>query len=59
MEDNLQWKTTFDGTQPLTEDILDGRRPWMEDDLGWKTTFDVRRPSMEDKLKWKRTLDGR
>ena len=29
MEDNLRWKTTFDGRQPL-----------MEDDLQWKTTFD-------------------
>merc|ERR1712055_808500 len=28
MEDDLRWKTTFDGRQPL-----------MEDDLRWKTTM--------------------
>ena len=33
MEDNLWWKTTFDG-----------RRPLMEDDLRWKTTFYGRQP---------------
>ena len=35
MEDDLRWKMTFDGRQPL-----------MEDDLRWKTTFDGRRLSM-------------
>ena len=45
MEDNLRWKTTFDG-----------RRPLMEDGLQWKTTFDGRRPSMEDDLRWKTTF---
>ena len=34
MEDNLWWKTTFVGRQPL-----------MEDDLWRKTTFNWRRPS--------------
>ena len=29
MEDDLRWKTAFDGRQPL-----------MEDNLRWKTTFD-------------------
>ena len=36
MEDDLQWKTTFDGRQPS-----------MEDDLQWKTTFNGRQPSSE------------
>ena len=45
MEDDLQWKTTFDGRQPLIEDSFGGRQPWMEDDHRWKTTFDGRRPS--------------
>ena len=48
MEDDLQWKTTFDGRQPL-----------MEDDLQWKTTFNGRQPSMEDELRWKTTIHGR
>ena len=56
MEDNLPWKTTFDGRQPLIEDnlrwktTLDGRRPSMEDNLWWKTTFYGRPPSVEDDL---------
>ena len=33
MEDDLHWKTTFDGRQPL-----------MKDNLWWKTTFDGRQP---------------
>ena len=48
MEDNLRWKTTFNG-----------RRPSMEDDLQWKTTFNGRRPSMEDDFQWKPPLNGR
>ena len=48
MEDNLPWKKTFHGRQPL-----------MEDDLRWKTTFEGRRPLMEDDLQWKTTFDGR
>ena len=58
MEDDLRWKTTFDGRQPSMEDNLrfkmtfDGRGPSMEDDIG-------RRPSMEDDLRWKTTFDGR
>ena len=39
MEEDLQWKTTFDG-----------RRPLSEDDLRRKTTFDERRPVTEDDL---------
>ena len=54
MEDDLWWKTTFDG-----------RRPSMEDDLWWKmtfdgrqplTSFDWRHPLMEDTLWWKTTM---
>ena len=48
IEDDLRWKTTFDG-----------RWPSMEDDLRWKTTFDGRRPAMEDDLRWKMTFDRR
>jgi len=62
MEDDLWWKTTFDGRPPLMEDDLwwkDGRRPLMEDDLWWKTTFDGRQPLMEDDFWWKTTFDGR
>ena len=43
MEDNLQWKTNFDGRQPL-----------MEDTLRWKTTFGGRQPSLESE----KGLDG-
>ena len=56
MEDNIYWKTTFDGRQPSMEDDLqwkrtfDGRQPSIEDGLQWKTTFDGRRPSMEDDI---------
>ena len=48
MEDDLRWKTIFDG-----------RRSLMEEDLRWKTTFDERRPLMEDELRWKTTFGGR
>ena len=53
MDEDLQWKTTFDGGHPL-----------MEDNLRWKTTFDTRQPMMDDDLWWKTnwwkmTLDGR
>ena len=33
MEDNLLWKTIFDGRQPL-----------VDDNLWWKTTVGVKRP---------------
>ena len=46
MEDNLQWKTTFNGRQPL-----------MEDDLRWKMTFDGRWPSIKDNLWCKTTFN--
>ena len=41
MEDNLWWKTTFDGRWPL-----------MEDNPLWKMIFNGRWPLMEDKLWW-------
>ena len=44
MEDDLHWKTTFDG-----------RRTSIEDDLRWKTTFEGRQILMEDYLHWKKT----
>ena len=65
MEDNLWWKTAFDGRQPLMEynlwweTILDGRQPLMEDNIWWKTTFDGRQHLMEDDHCWKMTFDGR
>ena len=48
VEDNLWWKTTFGGRQPL-----------VEDDLRWKTTFIGRRLSVEGDLLWKTTFCGR
>ena len=39
VEDDLQWKTNFDG-----------RRPLVESNLWGKTTFCERRPSVEDYL---------
>ena len=48
MEDNLEWKTSFDQ-----------RRPSMEDNFWWITTFNGRPPSMKDDLRWKTSLDGR
>ena len=59
MEDNLWWKMTFDGGQPLMEDDLqwkitfDRGRPLIDDDLWWKTSFDGRQPLMEDDFWWK------
>ena len=47
-EEDLRWKTTFDGRGPL-----------MEDDLWWKTTFDWRPPLTEDDIWRKATFDGR
>ena len=70
MEDDFQWKTTFDGRQPLMEadlrfkTVFDGGRPSTEADLQWKTPFNGRRPpmdrqpSMEDYLCLKTTFDG-
>ena len=45
VEDNLRWKTTFGGKQPL-----------VEDDLWWKMTFSGRQPSLEDNLLWEDNL---
>ena len=39
MEDELWWKTAFDGLQPSMEDVL-----------RWKTIFDGRQPSIQDNL---------
>ena len=68
-EDDLQWKTTFDGRRPSMEDDLwrkttfERKQPLMEDDLEddiwWKTTFDGRRHLTEDDLWRKMTFDGR
>ena len=47
MEDDLWWKTTFDGGRPL-----------LEDDLWWKMTFDGRQLFMEGNLLWKTILEA-
>ena len=63
--DNLRWKMTLDGRQPLMEDdpwwktTFDGRWTLMEDDLWWKMTFEGRRHSMEVNLQSKTTFNGR
>ena len=65
MEDDLQWKMTFSGRQPLVEDDLLWKNDlpfeddllW-EDDLRWKTAFGGRRPSVDDDLHWKTTFVG-
>ena len=65
MEDDLWWKTTFDGGQPSIEDdhqlkrSFGGRRNSIEDKLRWKTTFDGRWPTMEDDRQWKTTFNWR
>ena len=49
MEDDLWWRTTFDG-----------RRPCMKGNLGWKTTLDGRQPLIKKKGPlMKDKLDGR
>ena len=64
MEDDLRWKMTFSGRQPLLEDdlmwktALGGTRPSVEDNLWWKVTFSERRPSVEDDLQWQTTFVG-
>ena len=67
MEDDLWWKTTFDGRRPwMKEDhwwktTFEGRWPQREDDFYGrrpKTTFDGGPPLMEDSLWWKMTFDG-
>ena len=64
-EDDISWKTTFDGRQPLMKDHLwwrktiSGRQPLTKDNLWWKTTFDGRGPLSEDDRWWKTTFDGR
>ena len=47
LEDDLGWKTNFDG-----------RQAWVKDDCGWNTTLDGREPWMNDDHGWKTTLDG-
>ena len=55
-EDNLRWKTTFNGRQPSVEEdlwwkmIFSGRQPSVEDVFLWKITFIGRRPLLEDDL---------
>ena len=51
--DNLRWKMTFTGRQPLVEDDL-----WCKN-LRCKTTFGGRQPSVDDNLQWKTTFCGR
>ena len=65
MEDDMQWRTTFNGRQHSMEDDIqwkttfDGRRPSMKDILWWRTTFNGGQPSMEDDIQWKMTFDWR
>ena len=56
MEDDLWWKTTFGGRQPLVEYDL---RWKVEDDLQWKTTFSGRLPLVEEDPQWKTTFGRR
>ena len=64
-EDDLWWKTTFDGRRPSMEGNLrwkktfDGRWPSIKENLRWKTTFDGRQPLTEDNLWQKTTFNGR
>ena len=64
-EDDIRWKTTYDGRRLMMEDNLwwkttyDGRRFMVEDDLWWKTSYEGRLLMMEDDLGWKMTYDGR
>ena len=46
MEDDPQWKTTFDGRQLL-----------MDDSIQWKMTFCRRQPSFKNNLQSKTTVD--
>ena len=48
LKDNLQWKMTFGGRQPL-----------VEDNLWWKTTFSGGWPLVENNLRWRTTFSGR
>ena len=65
VEDKLQWKTTFGGTQPSVEHdfwcktTFGGRQPSVEDDLRWKTIFSGKRPSLEDGLQLEMTFAER
>ena len=65
IEEDLQWKKSFNGKSPSMKDGLqwkmafNGRQPSMEDKLQWKTTFNGRRISMEDILWWKMVFDER
>ena len=59
IEDNLWWKTTFDGWWLFMDDncwwktLFGGRTLW------WRTTFDKRQLLREDNLWWKTAFDGR
>ena len=64
MEDDLQWKMTFNGKRPFMGDdclwkmAFYGRPSFIEDRILWETTFDGRRHLTEDGLWWKTTFDG-
>ena len=54
MEENLQWKTTFDIRRPSMEKIIKILQPLVKDDLQLKTTFDgehslAKQPQKEQK----------
>jgi hypothetical protein len=59
MEDNLQWKTTFNGRRPPMEDDLKWKTTSNRSGLQWKTTSNGRQPPMEDDLQWKKTSNER
>jgi hypothetical protein len=59
MEEDLQWKTTYNVRGPQNTNTLqvllrkttyNGRPPTMEDDLQWKKTYNGRQPTMEDDI---------
>ena len=59
MEDDLWWKMTFDGRQPLMDGILWWKTNIVTGNIWWKTTFDGRQHLMEDRIWWKTTFEGR
>ena len=48
MEDNLQWKTTFDGRQHPMEDNFRWKKPPMEEYRRWRTVPYAKKTLMED-----------
>ena len=68
IEDDLWWKTTFNGRHTSMVEYLswkttfDGRQPSLEENLWWKMIFDwrqARQTLMKDYFQWKTTFDGR